>query len=133
MKVGIGVVFILLVIIYYYMDQKKKRRGTAINLQDQIRKIANNLRRSAENLDSRIQWEFQDDDDYAPIKQAFIYFKEQAQKTDWNLAGFYEEHKSEWDEIYEISEKWVKKKPNYDTKEEYLRDMQHICDIIQRW
>lgn len=133
MKIVIIAVLCLIGLVLYYYDQKRKRRERAIVLQDQIRQIANNLKKSAELLDSRIQWAFQDGDEYEPIKYAFNYFKELADKTDWDLAGFYQKHNDEWDEILKITQNWIEKKPDYSTKEEYLRDMSRIADIIKRW
>jgi hypothetical protein len=113
--------------------ERNKRRKKAANVRDYVRQMKDAVVRSVETLDSRTQWVFQDDDDLAPAKRVYKKLNDLEEKMDWNLVGRYELRKDEIDEAKALLTKWVENKPNYDTKEKFLRDMSKAEDILKRW
>lgn len=117
----------------YLLYERNKRRKKVATVRDIIRQMKNAVVRSVETLDSRTQWVFQDDDELAPAKRVYKKLSDLEKKWDWNLTGRYEMRKDEFEEARGLITQWVEKKPNYDTKEEYLRDMAKVGDILKRW
>lgn len=117
----------------YLLYERNKRRRKVATVRDIIRQMKNAVVRSVETLDSRTQWVFQDDDELAPAKRVYKKLSDLEKKWDWNLTGRYEMRKDEFEEARGLITQWVEKKPNYDTKEEYLRDMAKVGDILKRW
>lgn len=120
-------------VIAYIMFERNKRRKKAATVRDFVRQMKNAVRRAVETLDSRTQWTFQDDDDLAPAKRVYKKLSDLENKMDWNLVGRYEMRKDEINEAMALLTKWVENKPNYDTKEQFLRDMAKAEDILKRW
>lgn len=117
----------------YLLYERNKRRKKVATVRDIIRQMKNAVVRSVETLDSRTQWVFQDDDELAPAKRVYKKLSDLEKKWDWNLTGRYEMRKDEFEEARGLITQWVEKKPNYDTKEQYLRDMAKVGDILKRW
>lgn len=120
-------------VIAYILNERNKRRKKAATVRDFVRQMKNAVVRAVETLDSRTQWTFQDDDDLAPAKRVYKKLSDLEEKMDWNLVGRYEMRKDEIDEAMALLTKWVETKPNYDTKEQFLRDMAKAEDILKRW
>jgi len=120
-------------IIAYLLNEKNKRRKKAATVRDFVRQMKNAVVRAVETLDSRTQWTFQDDDDLAPAKRVYKKLSDLEEKMDWTLVGRYEMRKDEINEAMALLTKWVETKPNYDTKEQFLRDMAKAEDILKRW
>jgi hypothetical protein len=120
-------------VLAYILYERNKRRKKAANVRDYVRQMKDAVVRSVETLDSRTQWVFQDDDDLAPAKRVYKKLNDLEEKMDWNLVGRYELRKDEIDEAKALLTKWVENKPNYDTKEKFLRDMSKAEDILKRW
>ncbi len=120
-------------VLAYLLYERNKRRKKVATVRDIIRQMKNAVVRSVETLDSRTQWVFQDDDELAPAKRVYKKLSDLEKKWDWNLTGRYEMRKDEFEEARSLITQWVEKKPNYDTKEEYLRDMAKVGDILKRW
>ncbi len=133
MAIKIAGAIVVLGIIYYIYMLRDKRRRAAIAAHDDIRKMINDLRRSAEYMDSRIQWTFQEGGDYESLIRVNQMLAKLQEKGDWNIAAFKEKHNDEWNDVQNSLSEWVKKKPNYDTKDDFLRDVKRLEDIIQRW
>jgi hypothetical protein len=120
-------------VLYYIYWLKQKRHRQTLAAHDEIRQMVNDLRRSAEYMDSRIQWTFQSGTDYEPLYHVNDMLSKMAERGDWDLAAFYGSHKAEWDEARDLLSSWAKKKPNYDSKDAFLRDVRHVENIIKRW
>lgn len=120
-------------VIAYILNERNKRRKKAATVRDFVRQMKNAVVRAVETLDSRTQWTFQDDDDLAPAKRVYKKLSDLEEKMDWSLVGRYEMRKDEIDEAMALLTKWVETKPNYDTKEQFLRDMAKAEDILKRW
>lgn len=133
MKIVIALAIFGTAVIAYILHEKNKRRKKAATVRDYVRQMKNAVVRSVETLDSRTQWTFQDDDDLAPAKRVYKKLSDLEEKMDWNLVGRYEMRKDEIDEAKALLTKWMENKPNYDTKEQFLRDMSKAEDILKRW
>ncbi|MEE8401560.1 MAG: hypothetical protein V3R86_05360 [Candidatus Hydrothermarchaeaceae archaeon] len=133
MKVVIVVAVLGTGVLAYLLYERNKRRKKVATVRDIIRQMKDAVVRSVETLDSRTQWVFQDDDELAPAKRVYKKLSDLEKKWDWNLTGRYEMRKDEFEEARSLITQWVEKKPNYDTKEEYLRDMAKVGDILKRW
>ncbi len=120
-------------ILAYVLNERNKRRKKAAQVRNIIREMKDAVRRSVESLDSRTQWVFQDDDELAPAKRVYKKLLDLEEKWDWTLTGRYEMRKDEMEEAWALITQWVEKKPNYDTKAQYLRDMAKVEDILKRW
>ncbi|MDD3421857.1 MAG: hypothetical protein PHS47_06145 [Methanocellales archaeon] len=133
MKIAIVFAIFGTALIAYILYEKNRRRKKAAIVRDYVRQMKDGVVRSVETLDSRIQWVFQDDDDLSPAKRVYKKLSDLEGKMDWNLVGRYEMRKDEIDEAMALLTKWVETKPNYDTKEQFLRDMAKAEDILKRW
>lgn len=135
LEMSIAIVFVIFgtTAIAYLLYKRNKRRKKAATVRDYVRQMKDGVVRSVETLDSRIQWVFQDDDDLAPAKRVYKKLSDLEEKMDWNLVGRYEMRKDEIDKAMALLTKWVETKPNYDTKEQFLRDMAKAEDILKRW
>ncbi|MEE8358147.1 MAG: hypothetical protein V3R82_01910 [Candidatus Hydrothermarchaeales archaeon] len=121
------------VILAYVLNERNKRRKKAAAVRNIIREMKDAVRRSVETLDSRTQWVFQEDDELFPAKKVYKQLLDLEEKWDWTLTGRYEMRKDEMEEAWALITQWVEKKPNYDTKAQYLRDMAKVGDILKRW
>ncbi len=133
MKVVIVAAVLGTAVLAYLLYERNKRRKKVATVRDIIRQMKDAVVRSVETLDSRTQWVFQDDDELAPAKRVYKKLSDLEKKWDWNLTWRYEMRKDEFEEARSLITQWVEKKPNYDTKEEYLRDMAKVGDILKRW
>lgn len=120
-------------ILAYVLNERNKRRKKAAAVRNIIREMKDAVRRSVETLDSRTQWVFQEDDELFPAKKVYKQLLDLEEKWDWTLTGRYEMRKDEMEEAWALITQWVEKKPNYDTKAQYLRDMAKVGDILKRW
>ncbi len=120
-------------VLAYVLNERNKRRKKAAAVRNIIREMKDAVRRSVETLDSRTQWVFQEDDELFPAKKVYKQLLELEEKWDWTLTGRYEMRKDEMEEAWALITQWVEKKPNYDTKAQYLRDMAKVGDILKRW
>lgn len=120
-------------ILAYVLNERNKRRKKAAAVRNIIREMKDAVRRSIETLDSRTQWVFQEDDELFPAKKVYKQLLDLEEKWDWTLTGRYEMRKDEMEEAWALITQWVEKKPNYDTKAQYLRDMAKVGDILKRW
>ena len=133
MKIAIVFAIFGIAVIAYILYERNKRRKKAATVRDYVRQMKDGVVRSVETLDSRTQWVFHDDDDLAPAKRVYKKLSDLEEKMDWNLVGRYEMRKDEIDKAMALLTKWVETKPNYDTKEQFLRDMARAEDILKRW
>ncbi len=120
-------------VLAYVLNERNKRRKKAAAVRNIIREMKDAVRRSVETLDSRTQWVFQEDDELFPAKKVYKQLLDLEEKWDWTLTGRYEMRKDEMEEAWALITQWVEKKPNYDTKAQYLRDMAKVGDILKRW
>lgn len=133
MKVVMVFAIVGTAVLAYLLYERNKRCKKTATVKAFIRQMKDAVVRSAETLDSRTQWVFQDDDELAPAKKVYKRLAELEKKVDWNLVGRYEMRKAELDEAGALLTKWVETKPNYDTKEQFLRDMSKAEDALKRW
>lgn len=133
MKIVIIIAIFGTIILAYLLYERNNRRKKVAMVRDIVRQMRDAVVRSVETLDSRTQWVFQDDDELAPAKRVYKKLSGLEKKWDWNLTGRYEMRKNEFEEARSLITKWVETKPNYDTKEQYLRDMAKVEDILKRW
>jgi len=120
-------------VLAYILYERDKRRKESARVRDIIREMKDAVGKSVETLDSRTQWVFQEDDELAPAKKVYKKLLELEEKWDWTLTGRYKMRKDEMEEAKALITQWVEKKPNYDTKAQYLRDMARVGDILKRW
>ncbi|MDP6460091.1 MAG: hypothetical protein QF829_04795 [Candidatus Hydrothermarchaeota archaeon] len=120
-------------VLAYILYERNNRRKKSAEVRDKIRQMKDAVRRSVETLDSRTQWVFQEDDELAPAKRLYKKLSDLEKKWDWNLTGRYNKRKDEMEEARALLVKWVENKPNYNTKEDYLRNMEKVGNILKRW
>lgn len=132
-KYVIIIAIVAICVISYILYERNKRRKKSVEIRNIIREMKDAVRKSVETLDSRTQWVFQEDDELAPARKVYKKLLELEEKWDWTLTGHYEKNKDGMEDAMALITQWVEKKPNYDTKTQYLRDMAKVGDILKRW